>query len=854
MKKKPAKAKEKSGPPVIPASEIDAGILWLQGLGEPKFRDSILSELFRRMREHKQIEWFENIHGRLDKGVDYLLVTQTPLERKLLGIQIKGKPISRTGGSGALSAVEIAAECEAAMKHEFQVQGARRRLDSIAVWSSAHITPDAEEEFSKPGLAYRIQVKKPRDLFCLIEEYAPALLGQVPELALVKYIKEQADPEPEAVRVFGCPINPKLHFLEPELSEYALASMESMKTEGGHLKPRKTSVTLAKILADSRHTTVFADELSGKSYLLKRCRTVLAESRRLSILLKASHLLEPPRSIGRLLAGTLDFLSPHQVESLAQGSGLVLLVDDIDRVPQAVREWLFSLDARQFRVIAVGRSILVPKQVATIHITGTKLSSLPQFLRSLNVEHSKALLDRAQSFIERTLSASRLPKNPFTISIMLQECQHGGSKFSTPTMGRLIERFVELQLGSHSEEEFVVDFESKRDFLSHLAGKVQSEMPLTEFRRRLTRFIDSGKHPQSADNFIADFRKSGVFVFHGDQVKWAHPAFKQYFWVRNLVGDAKHKVIAQALRRKFNPTLAALVGSQIKAKDVPDLIQPLIDEVRNTPLPTLQSLVPEISQTTGIAEFLSDDEEEALLADLESSDIGEQTKERHPLARFAQSSMLDHREDLEAEKATAPLEEAPQMDKELKALIRKRLTAWMEEASQTRLECAFNLAAVLMNARKAKYEWKQRGLDAVLVKSRDFGHLLHRFFSVIFPDRKDLEFKAGWCSLYAGLHIADRMVGDPFLLNVLRGMKGRAKTSEERLQILDLLLCCGDEVGDEIVTEIKNLNRFDVTFAIYVRIVGIYYFRYHRDVEKSTLRKLLKEIRTVDKTRLLPRV
>ena len=129
------------------------------------------------MRERGEIEWFENIHGRLDKGVDYILVTQSALERKVLGIQIKGKPISRAGGNGSLSAVEIASECEAAMKHEFQVQGAKRRLDSIAVWSSAHITPDAEEEFTKPGLAYRIQVKKPKDVFSLIEQFAPAQLG-----------------------------------------------------------------------------------------------------------------------------------------------------------------------------------------------------------------------------------------------------------------------------------------------------------------------------------------------------------------------------------------------------------------------------------------------------------------------------------------------------------------------------------------------------------------------------------------------------------------------------------------------------------------------------------------------------
>ena len=835
-------------------TDIDAGVMWLDGLGEPKFRDSVLLELFRKMRDRGEIEWFENIHGRMDKGVDYVLVTQTALERKVLGVQVKGKPISRAGGNGSLSAVQIACECEAAMKHEFPVQGAKRRLDSIAVWSSAHITPDAEEEFNKLGLAYRIQIKKPREVFSLIETFAPSQLGAVPQLALVRYIKEQSEPEPEGVRVFGCPLNPKLHFLEPEFSEFAPASRESLKKENGHLRRKKSSATLERILDDTRHTALFAGELSGKSYLLKRCRAVFAERRKLSIILESSKLASIPRAAEHLVADALTFLSPHEAEAFARGTGVVFLIDDVDRVPQAVREWLFSLDPKLFRVIAIGRSILVPQHVVTMHITGAKLGSLPRFLRSLKLPHTKSFLDRAQSFIERTLETSRLPKNAFTISIMLQECQHGGSKFSTPTMGRLIERFVELQLGSHSEVSFVVDFETKREFLSHLSGNTQPAVPLQEFRRKIAGFIEASKHPQTVDDFINDFRKSGVFVFSENDVKWAHPAFKQYFWVRNLVSNRKHGPIAKALCKRFNPTLAALAGSQTHAKDIPTLIQALIDEVSRTPLPTLQSLVPEFAQGVGISAMVSDEEEEALLTDLETSDQNVQSKAKHPLARIAKSSILGERDEEEEEVKPAKVEDLPKMNEDTKALIRKRVSAWMEELSQTRLEFAFNLASVLINARKAKHEWKQRGLNAVLQKSRDFGHVLNKFFAVVFPERKDLTFQAGWNSLYSALHIADRMVGDPFLVNVLRGMKKSAKSREERLQLLDLLLCCGDDVGDEIVALLKEANRLDVTFAVYVRIVGIYYFRYHQDVDRNALRKLLKDIRVADKSHLLPKV
>ena len=626
-----------------------------------------------------------------------------------------------------------------------------------------------------------------------------------------------------------------------------------MKNESGHLKRKANSATLDKILEDNRHTALFAGELSGKSYLLKRCRAVFAERRKLSILLDASRLAQIPSSADRLVADALEFLSPQQAESFARGAGVVLLIDDIDRISQPIREWLFALDPKQFRVIATGRSILVPQQVATVHITGTKLGSLPKFLRSLNVQHGKAFLDRAQSFIERTLATSRLPTNAFTISIMLQECQHGGSKFSTPTMGRLIERFVELQLGSHSEAIFVVDFETKRDFLSHLAGKVESGMSVAEFRRRLAKFIEASKHPQTVEDFIQDFRKSGMFVFSEDKVKWAHPVFKQYFWVRNLVSNGKHELIAKALCQRFNPTLAALAGSQIKAKDVPALVQHLIDEVSKTPLPSLQSLVPELTQGSGANVMLSDEEEEALLTDLESSDQDAKPKTKHPLARLAKSSMFADGDDEEDDKP-AKVEDLPKIDEETKRLIRKRVTAWLEEVSQSRLEFAFNLASVLMNARKAKHEWKQRGLDTVLRKASDFGNLLNKFFAVVFPDRKNLAFAASCSSLHAKLHIADRMVGDPFLLNVLRGMKKTAKTDEDRLQLLDLLLCCGDDVGDEIVATLKSIKSLDVTFAVYMRIVGIYYFRFHRDVDKNALRKLLKEIRISEKSPILLKI
>ena len=76
----------------------------------------------------------------------------------------------------------------------------------------------------------------------------------------------------------------------------------------------------AKILDDNQHTVFFAGELSGKSYLLKRISTILAERQKLTLMLNSSHLSVIPHSVERLIADALKFISPQQVDSIAKGS------------------------------------------------------------------------------------------------------------------------------------------------------------------------------------------------------------------------------------------------------------------------------------------------------------------------------------------------------------------------------------------------------------------------------------------------------------------------------------------------------------------------------------------------------
>src|SRR5207253_6706126 len=60
-------------PHALLVSQSEAGRAWLSRLGEVESRDKILAHLFGRMKKEGLIEAFQNIHGRYDKGIDYLI-------------------------------------------------------------------------------------------------------------------------------------------------------------------------------------------------------------------------------------------------------------------------------------------------------------------------------------------------------------------------------------------------------------------------------------------------------------------------------------------------------------------------------------------------------------------------------------------------------------------------------------------------------------------------------------------------------------------------------------------------------------------------------------------------------------
>lgn len=63
----------------VTLSDTAAGIAWLKTLTEPTFRDEVLAQLLASMKKAGAVDAFQNIHGRNDKGIDYLIVESTAL-------------------------------------------------------------------------------------------------------------------------------------------------------------------------------------------------------------------------------------------------------------------------------------------------------------------------------------------------------------------------------------------------------------------------------------------------------------------------------------------------------------------------------------------------------------------------------------------------------------------------------------------------------------------------------------------------------------------------------------------------------------------------------------------------------
>lgn len=848
-----AKTKHKAkGKPVhssltLSFTETAAGEEWLSGLNEPEFRDTVLKQLFVKMQKAEVIEAFENIHGRNDKGIDYLIVERTDLQRRVVGVQVKSKRITRTGDSSSLSSISVKQECEAAMSHEFSLQGDRIRLDNLAIWTSAHITEDAEKEFQTPGGLLKIPVQKAAGVFALIRKYCPELIVKIPQCALSQYLTAKATPGPKALRLLGVPLDPKTHFLRPHLSASAPSSTSRFTTRNRVISPKRENIAIDSFVTSPAHIVINGAELTGKSYLLEHLQCLAAEHSVLPFLLTPTHFTEAFRSIFHLLSKVLSVLTPKEFEEITTNNRIILFVDDVDKIPQTIQDALFALEPTKLTVVATARSIKPREEIGIVHIAGVDYDSLPGFLRALDVDtETRPFTDRAHSFIARSLASSGLPSNPFTVSMLLAECQLSSTKFTTPTMGRLIERFIEHQLGSHSDYYKLVDFETKREFLTRLAGSPNVSITLENLRRLIIRHIHSRSLPHDPEVFLEDVLKSGVFEMSsgGSVVTWSHPVIKQFFWVKNLVGKDQLKPISKLLTAATSETLAAITGSQLK--NAGNLINELAATLAKLKPPTEKELM-DVAREISTDVLPTEEGENEMLSRIERGDNQLEAEEEGDEEAKQQSG-----------KGTKNTKWPP-LSAEERARIEKNIEPIMARVAENRFHVAANLAALVVNARDTRTRDKELCVREILKSNSRLGTIMADFFNAVLETKNEgVQGRKGvvgaWVRVYAMLGITDNMLGDPFLLTVFKSLLQKQKQStDERLLLLDLLLGCGGEEEHKLILDtLKEMNRPEFSLAMYFRVVGIYFFRYHRENDKKNLRKLLAEIRKWHKFVTLP--
>jgi hypothetical protein len=131
---------------------------------------------------------------------------------------------------------------------------------------------------------------------------------------------------------------------------------------------------------------------------------------------------------------------------------------------------------------------------------------------------------------------------------------------------------------------------------------------------------------------------------------------------------------------------------------------------------------------------------------------------------------------------------------------------------------------------------------------------MEAIFKIILPLSPKKEFTQAWMALAIQLQVNELMLGDPFLTSVFKKVGKSKLSNEELLMLLDLQLSCGEETNQELLNALKKADKMELTFAFYTRVVMLYYFRFHREKEKKSIRSLLKGMRLLHKSLELPKV
>lgn len=818
----------------LPKTESEAGVEWLNSLDEVEFRDKILADLFRGLKNAGVIAGAKNVHGRNEHGIDYIYrESSLGITPRFVGVQVKSSPIKVSSGSKSPSILEIRRQCEDSFRYDFDFEGDQIRLDNVEVWNSSTTTKDAETALNAPRDQLKIRLKKDQDIFNLIENYCPKLLAKVPECALLAYLQEQKNPSSKKFVLLGRQINVRDHFIEPYLSSEDPDSISSIESPDS-----KFTTTLDKIKLGSENILIIGNQLSGKSYILERIRFVLANEGKVPILVPAEWVANTNFSDPYALAAKrLGFLSRAQLRSFDVEDRLVILVDDFETLSRKKQDALLAEESEGIKIVAASAGTRHPEEwkCTHYHLDGVQISSVKRLLRNLDsgAVSASGLVDRADALLRRVFGQPGLPFNPFTVAMVLEDCALSPGRFSTPTFGRLIERFISLQLGSHSDLTNRVDYETKMSFLNHISGAPQIEYRSSDFRREIGKFIQKKRHPHNIADFFDDLNDSGAFELSPDGrfVRWTHPVIKLHFWTSALLSKGRLDPILKALCASENPSLSALVGS--KMGDAKPVIQELMGRIPEEGFRTSDVELPQLADVIRL--FPDDAEERRLLSSLETDDESQ-----------------DHAtEEGKPKKAKARGQITEEQRKEILRKVEPILLAMGEQ----NFHIAFNLASVLINARDTPGDLKEMTVKRVVNSIDSFGGVTEEYFSALGIKDSRLRFLMKVLRYHMGFALGDALIADPHLKSVFEFLKSNSGSDNlQRLRYLDLLVCCGEFESDEVVDLLTKIDKVEVAMAFYFRLLSIYHFRFHRPEEKRKLRKLLKRIRSIYSKANLPAV
>lgn len=838
-----AKCKSGNKKTKIPSTvtQVSHGTEWLCQLNEPQFRDDILKELFSQMKSKGDIVDFLYTHGRNEHGIDWLVMERGGLSNRYVGIQAKSRLITMQGDSKSESALSVKMQCECAYSHRFIWAGNEIRVDNVELWMSSHITADAVQEFMAPLSQHKIGVKQVDQVFTLISKHCPKLISEIPSLVEASYLKRMAHPEPLPIRIFGIQLNPEKHFMEPKLSRdspYSPNRVFSRRKNKEHKPNIEPPLDVRAIIVAPADYYIVGAELSGKSYLLKRLACLFAQNETVPLCIDAQSIKALNcDDVCRILAEQLVWLSGDSLK--AQGNlarTIVVLIDNADDLSDdeiaAIRKSAHS----NIKFVLVGRKTRALKGFVELFLEGVSQRSVQNFVRSLDAEANTkiALTDRATQFVLRTLGTSGLPTNPFTVSVMLQECNVAKNKLATPTMGRLIERFVQSQIGSHSET-MRVDYETKLDFLTCIGGSRIDFFSAESLRRKLARYLAKHGHAHTLADFEADLLESGLLELdHATtRICWAHSIFCDYFWVRNMVRERKEPTLAKVLLKKGSRSVAAICGSQLgnAHKVLAVVLKELDGKI------WMKETRPSTSKNSALdLEFAlpSDADEEHILQIIEDDANGkDNTGER---ATENESALKD------------------ELEKGLSSEISKSIVHFADKITSDKLQVAGLVSALLLNARALSLNDKETAAICILRSNaqtcRHVGELLSSW-----SKGKISQLLVDVYSLYMCMIMSDALLGDAFLHEIFKGLLRRCKNSQERLVLTDILVACGCRPSAAYLSVIpKSNNRLADSIAVYFRLVSTYYFRFHKQEEKDALKETMKAVRKLAKGFQLPTV